>query len=136
LIDQPSIETADASADAQRGPRACDSLRQTLRTATAAPHARLHLHPGFAAIQNGTIARVDYRSLLARLYGLLGPGARGRHFFLGRGADTSAAWHLFLERLASLLTSTPCVAEETVAAAVASFAIFEAWMRDWKSGTE
>jgi heme oxygenase len=210
LIDQPIIETADASASEQRDPGARDRLRQMLRSATAAPHARLHLHPGFAAIQNGTIERGDYRALLVRLYGfhlafeaaagiasersawlredlatldlddralasvprcsapmtldtparrlgalyvvegsslggrplarsleaLLGPGARGRHFFLGRGADTSAAWHLFLERLASLLTSTPSAAQEAVAAAVASFGIFEEWMRDWKSVTQ
>jgi heme oxygenase len=45
------------------------SLRETLRVATADIHARLHLHTGFAAIQNGTIDLVDYRTLLARLYG-------------------------------------------------------------------
>jgi heme oxygenase len=45
------------------------SLRETLREATSAAHARLHLHTGLAAIQDGTITRDDYRALLARLYG-------------------------------------------------------------------
>jgi heme oxygenase len=210
LIDQATIEPADKSASERRGLAAGTCLRQTLRIATSAPHARLHQHPGFAAIQNGTIDRIDYRSLLVRLYGfhvafeaaaditnersawlqedlatlavdacalasvprcsapmtldtparrlgalyvvegstlggqhlarnldtLLGPTApAGRSFFLGRGRDTSAAWHGFQERLASLAASTPCAAEEVVAAAVASFGIFEVWMRDWKSET-
>jgi heme oxygenase len=45
------------------------SVRQALRGATSKTHARLHLHAGFAAIQNGTISRIDYRALLVRLYG-------------------------------------------------------------------
>jgi len=40
-----------------------------LRVATSEHHARLHLHAGFAAVQNGTITLVDYRALLIRLYG-------------------------------------------------------------------
>jgi len=45
------------------------SLRQSLRAATSEIHARLHLHAGFAAIQDGTIDLAAYRSLLVRLYG-------------------------------------------------------------------
>jgi heme oxygenase len=48
-------------------------LRQSLRDATSAAHERLHHHPGFAAIQNGTIDLAQYRSLLARLYGFYEP---------------------------------------------------------------
>lgn len=44
-------------------------LRQSLREATSAAHERLHCHPGFAAIQNGSIDLAQYRSLLVRLYG-------------------------------------------------------------------
>ncbi len=44
-------------------------LHLALRQATRAPHERLHLHPGFLAVQQGTIERAAYRALLARLYG-------------------------------------------------------------------
>jgi heme oxygenase len=44
-----------------------------LREATSETHARLHLHPGFAAIQDGTIDLAGYRALLARLYGFHAP---------------------------------------------------------------
>ena len=49
----------------------CESgtLRQSLREATSASHARLHLHSGFSAIDNGTIDLETYRTLLVRLYG-------------------------------------------------------------------
>lgn len=210
MVDHSTIEPAGISASERRRPDTRGSLRQALRVATAAPHARLHLHAGFAAIQNGTIDLIDYRSLLVRLYGfhaafeaaadgtrersawleddlaalgvddhalvstarcdalmmldtparrfgafyvvegstlggrhlardldsLLGiTGIAGRRFFLGRGTDTSAAWNAFLERLASFLASTPSAEEEVVAGAVATFDIFEEWMREWRSGT-
>jgi len=48
---------------------ASDDLRQSLRAATSEIHANLHLHAGFASIQNGTIGLIAYRSLLVRLYG-------------------------------------------------------------------
>jgi len=51
------------------GPARESSLRETLRAATAEIHARLHLHTGFAAIQNGSIDLTGYRALLLRLYG-------------------------------------------------------------------
>jgi heme oxygenase len=186
------------------------SLRQTLRAATSGPHARLHLHPGFAAIQNGTIDLPDYRALLVRLYGfhvsfeaavgiasdrsawlqddlaamtldgrqlptiprctaltsfdtparrlgalyvvegstlggrhlarsldpLLGlSGPAGRRFFLGRGADTNAAWNEFLARL-TLFAGTPAVHGEIVAAAVRTFSTFEEWLSGWRSFTQ
>jgi heme oxygenase len=63
---RPALEPSAIEPGARRTPA---SLRQTLRAATAEIHARLHLHTGFAAIQNGTIDLVDYRSLLERLYG-------------------------------------------------------------------
>jgi heme oxygenase len=44
-------------------------LHQALRQATRAPHERLHGHPGFLAVQKGTIEVDTYRALLARLYG-------------------------------------------------------------------
>ena len=50
-------------------PPAIGDLRQSLRAATSEIHANLHLHAGFAAIQDGTIGLVAYRSLLVRLYG-------------------------------------------------------------------
>jgi heme oxygenase len=49
------------------------SLRQTLREATSGAHGRLHLHAGFAAIQNGTIELAQYRAILVRLYGFYRP---------------------------------------------------------------
>jgi len=45
------------------------NLRETLRAATADIHSQLHLHAGFAAIQQGTIDLAGYRALLVRLYG-------------------------------------------------------------------
>jgi heme oxygenase len=48
---------------------AIDDLRQSLRAATCEIHANLHLHAGFASIQDGTIGLAAYRSLLVRLYG-------------------------------------------------------------------
>ncbi len=181
-------------------------LREALRAATADIHARLHRHPGFAAIQNRTIDLVGYRRLLVRLYGfhaafeaafgiagdrstwlkedltaihgegdtpesvplctaltavaapagelgalyvvegsmlggrhlarhldpLLGAaGTAGRRFFLGRGADTNAAWTAFLERLTSSALA-PADVEETVDAAVSTFGIFQEWLGGWR----
>ena len=40
-----------------------------LRDATREVHLRLHGHVGFAAIQDGSIGRDDYRLMLRRLYG-------------------------------------------------------------------
>ncbi len=45
------------------------SFRQLLQTATGETHQRLHHHSGLSAVQDGTISRSDYRSLLERLHG-------------------------------------------------------------------
>lgn len=207
----PAIVPADDSATSGGSPRrTLRSLRHTLRGATSESHAHLHLHPGFAAIQNGTIDLIDYRALLIRLYGfhvsfeaavgaasersawlrddlaalgvgghtpatiarctalapldtpgrrlgalyvvegstlggrhlarkldaLLGcAGSAGRRFFLGRGEGTDAAWNAFLTRLA-FSAGSPAMAGEIVAAAVATFSIFETWLRDWRNCKE
>ena len=49
------------------------SLRQMIKQATGEVHQRLHLHPGFAAVQNGSISLKSYQRLLARLYGFYVP---------------------------------------------------------------
>ena len=72
------------------------------------------------------------RHLARNLDVLLGAtGSAGRHFFLGRGTETTVAWSAFLQRL-TLLASTAAVEAEVVATAVATFDIFEEWMRDWR----
>lgn len=43
--------------------------RDRLRAATHDVHMRLHRHPSFAQLADGTIDLVSYKSLLARLYG-------------------------------------------------------------------
>ena len=48
---------------------ACRSLRHLLRETTHEIHQRLHLHDGFAAIQDETIDRSAYQNLIVRLYG-------------------------------------------------------------------
>jgi heme oxygenase len=185
----------------------CPTLRQALREATSESHARLHLHSGFLAIQNGTVDLDAYRALLIRLYGfhvafeaamgisgdrstwlqedltalgigtealpaiprcaslppldtpgrrlgalyvvegamlggrqlarslasLLGSaGSRGRHFFLGRGAQTSSAWNAYLEQL-DRVADTTAVRLELVASAVDTFNSFEGWVSGWRS---
>lgn len=45
------------------------SARAMLNGATRDVHERLHHHPGFAAVADGSITRDRYRSLLARSYG-------------------------------------------------------------------
>lgn len=54
-------------------PPAPVALRDALRLATAEVHERLHHHPGFAAVQAGTIDRAAYTALLGRLYGFYRP---------------------------------------------------------------
>jgi len=51
------------------GISATHSLRTALRLATLPAHTRLHNHPALGAVQNGTIDRATYRTLLSRLYG-------------------------------------------------------------------
>jgi heme oxygenase len=76
------------------------------------------------------------RHLARNLDPLLGPtGSAGRRFFLGRGADTSAAWNAFQARMSSS-AMTPADHGETVAAAVETFDIFQQWMQGWRDFTE
>lgn len=49
------------------------ALRDVLRLATAEVHERLHRHPGFAAVQAGTIDHAAYAALLIRIYGFYRP---------------------------------------------------------------
>ena len=56
----------------QREP-SCGDL---LRSATQAPHERLHLHAGFSTVKDGTITLPDYRALLICLYGFYLPFER------------------------------------------------------------
>jgi len=64
---------------------------------------------------------------------LLGRGVlAGRRFFLGRGAETGAAWKAYLARLASAPV-TPDARAEIVEAASDTFTVFEAWMVGWKA---
>ena len=45
------------------------SLHQILKRSTEDIHARMHVHPGFSAIADGTIDLPAYRALLCRLFG-------------------------------------------------------------------
>ncbi|HKM61989.1 MAG TPA: biliverdin-producing heme oxygenase [Acidisphaera sp.] len=49
------------------------SARTVLRERTADAHARLHVHPAFAALAAGQTDRYEYRALLVRLYGFHAP---------------------------------------------------------------
>jgi len=48
-------------------------FRNVLRAATRDVHQRLHLHDGFAAIQNSSIDMASYRRLMIRLHGFYIP---------------------------------------------------------------
>lgn len=70
-------------------------VRKALRSATHDIHERLHRHPALAAVQAGTIDRIAYRRLLARLYGF--------HIGFERAARIAPERSVRLERdLASL----------------------------------
>lgn len=49
------------------------NVRSALREATREVHERLHQHPNFAALLDGTLTVTSYRRLLARLYGFHRP---------------------------------------------------------------
>lgn len=72
-----------------------DYLHHELRDATRNIHKRLHLHAGFAAVQDGTIGVTAYQSLLARLYGFHRPFEQAAHI----GNDRSKWLHNDLEML-------------------------------------
>jgi heme oxygenase len=48
-------------------------LRSRMRAATASAHERMHAHSGFAAAAAGEIGSLEYRQLLARLFGFHEP---------------------------------------------------------------
>lgn len=68
--DDPSVFDHDQPVESRPVPV---PLRELLRSATASVHERLHHHPGFAAVQAGTIDRAAYTLLLSRLYGFYRP---------------------------------------------------------------
>lgn len=72
--------------------------------------------------------------LLARgLDPLLGPeSAEGRHFFLGRGGATGAAWRDYLHALATVDNHSQRRAV-VFDAAILTFEVFEAWLEDWSA---
>lgn len=57
----------------------------------------------------------------------------GRSFFLGRGEQRSAMWSAFLKQLETLAEAAE-QARDAINSAAATFATFEAWMADWKTG--
>ena len=61
------------SLDLAAAPAPSQALRDVLRLATSQVHERLHHHPGFAAVQAGTIDHSGYVALLSRVYGFYGP---------------------------------------------------------------
>jgi heme oxygenase len=63
------LNLADPKRVARVEPAADTSLHSLLRAETAAAHARLHQHSGFAAAAAGRIDRPGYQRLLLRLYG-------------------------------------------------------------------
>jgi heme oxygenase len=67
---------ADLSEHANTLPLGEPSCRALLRSATQAPHERLHHHSGLSGVQHGTISLRDYRALLGRLYGFYLPFER------------------------------------------------------------
>ncbi len=48
-------------------------MRSRMRAATASAHERMHAHPGLAAAAAGEIGSLEYRQLLARLFGFHEP---------------------------------------------------------------
>ena len=67
---EPALRVQTVAPIAGTGP---SPFHTVLREATLDVHQRLHLHDGFAAIQNATIDLASYRSLLLRLYGFYIP---------------------------------------------------------------
>jgi len=75
------------------------------------------------------------RQLARSLETLLGANSReGRHFFVGRGSGTGAAWSGFLDRLATV-GPEPAGRVALVSAAVETFELFETWLGGWSDIT-
>lgn len=76
------------------------------------------------------------RGLDHLLVPLLGAGeVRGRRFFLGRGADTGAAWRDTLDHLAAI-PPDPALRAAAVSGALDTFAAFDAWMTGWRGTSD
>jgi len=94
-----------------------------------APHRRLG---GLYVVEGSTLGG---RELSKRLDHLFGPNERaGRRFFSGREADTGKAWRAFADAL-DAAGERGAARDEMIAAAVETFAAFEAWL-DWKAGID
>ena len=75
------------------------------------------------------------RDLARGLDRLLGDGVtKGRQFFIGRGAGTSAAWKAYLVRLSAAPPEQSAQAE-IVKGAVETFAAFEHWLNGWSNAS-
>ncbi len=73
------------------------------------------------------------RELAKRLDHLFAPTERdGRRFFSGRDADTGKAWRTFCDHL-DADDAGDAARDETIAAAMETFAAFEDWFADWKA---
>lgn len=82
--------SSDAGGPVRVAGRPPDGVRHALRAATHDIHERLHRQPALAAVQDGTIDRVAYRRLLARLYGF--------HIGFERAARIKPERSVWLER--------------------------------------
>jgi heme oxygenase len=72
------------------------------------------------------------RELAKRLDHLFAPADRnGRRFFSGRDTDTGKAWRTFCDLL-DADNAGEAARNETIAAAIETFAAFEDWFADWK----
>jgi heme oxygenase len=93
------------------------------------PHRRLG---GQYVVEGSTLGG---RELSKRLDHLFGHDERaGRSFFSGREADTGNAWRAFADLL-DAAGEDQAARAEMIAAAIETFAAFEAWV-DWKAGTD
>ncbi|MBC7430797.1 MAG: hypothetical protein H7345_01900, partial [Rubritepida sp.] len=75
------------------------------------------------------------RGLARGLDPILGAGvARGRSFFIGRGAGTAKAWAAYLAQLAAAPAGQAARAT-IICAAMETFVVFEEWLAGWKDAT-
>jgi heme oxygenase len=75
------------------------------------------------------------RDLARGLDRLLGTGvAKGRQFFLGRGAGTGEAWRSYLAQL-SAAPPEPSARAEVIKGAIETFAAFEHWLNGWRTSS-
>jgi len=73
------------------------------------------------------------RHLARRIDALVGPGTvAGRTYFVGRGADTHAAWLAFIQRLEAF-AGNAAARRDITTAAIATFAAFGEWLDGWQA---